>query len=81
MRLSLYFFLSSMKSFVSEDFNMFCYIKVNIITQMHTSMNYLKDPWMLMLFGDHPSIEQQNWWTVGFEPTLSHKNQNLSLAP
>ena len=59
MGLLVYCFLYSMKSFVSEDSNIVCYIHVNVIKQMHVSMNSLKDPWMLVLFRGHASMKQQ----------------------
>ena len=59
MGLSLYCFLYSMKSFVSGDSNIVCYIHVNVINQMHVSMNSLNDPWMLVLFRGHASMKQQ----------------------
>ena len=74
MGLLLYWFRYSMKSFVSEDSNIVCYIHVNVIKQMHVSMNALKDSWMLVLFHGHAYMTQQSLSRVGFEPTLSHKN-------
>ena len=64
----------SMKSFVSEDSNISSYIHGNIIAQMHSSMNSLKDSWMLVLFCGYLSMNQQSLSRVGFEPTLSHMN-------
>ena len=41
-----------MKLFLSNDFNIFGYMDLDIITQIHACMNLLNEAWMLMLFGD-----------------------------
>ena len=65
----------------------FGYMYVDIITQIHACMNFLNDAWKFMFFDYKiwhmrpPRKKQQSLSRVGFEPTLSHKNQNMSLAP
>ena len=80
----VFFFLFSMKLFLNADSNIFCYIDVNIITQMHASMNSSKDPWMFMLFDNHPSMKQQSVqieiWThvLSQEPNLEYSASDRS---
>ena len=80
-------FIYSIKLFLSDDFHIFVYMNVDIIMQIQACMNFLNEACMLMLFGGKiwpmrpPTKTQQSLSRVGFEPTLFHKNQNLSLAP
>ena len=73
--------------FLSKGFHIFGYMYVDIITQIHAYMNILNGAWMLMFFDGKighmrpPTKKQQSLSRDGFDTTLFHNNQNLSLAP
>ena len=50
--LSFPLFIYSIKLFLSDDFHIFVYMNVGIITQIHACMNFLNEACMLMLFVD-----------------------------